>query len=154
MTKGSVYCIGEKPGGPVKIGHAVDVALRLGQLQTGNHVELVILGTVPGGRAAEAATHSKFSALRIREEWFMDCGKAITRFFAGETVLIPTVRPSDLLEEVLAFLPVAGMTRADFGRAVANDLGFVQRLAAGIEPRRATVEKVRAFMASHAGAVA
>lgn len=147
MTKGFVYCIGEKAGGPVKIGHAVDPQLRLVQLQTGNHAELQILGCIKGGRAVEGSVHAKFSALRIREEWFMDCGKAVTRFFAGEAVHAPTVTPSDLLEEVLAFLPRAGMTRADFGRAVANDLGFVQRLAAGIEPRRATVEKVRSFIA-------
>jgi len=148
MTRGVVYCIGEKAGGPVKIGHAVDPQARLVQLQTGNHAELQILGLVPGGRAVEGSMHSKFSALRIREEWFMDCGKAITRHFAGEAVVVPTVTPSDLLEEVLAFLARAGMTKADFGRAVANDLGFVQRLAACIEPRRKTVEKVCAFIAS------
>ncbi len=146
---GSIYCIGERPGAAVKVGYAVDPQTRLVLLQCGNPAQLEILGVISGDRALEATLHSRFATLRIRGEWFMDCGQAITRFFDGKEVVTPTIGATDLLAEVRNFLAVSEMSAAKFGVNVANDFGFVQRLASGTEPRAATVAKVRNFIASH-----
>lgn len=78
---GSVYAIGEKPGGPVKIGYAASPAQRLAELQTGNHLDLRVLASFPGTLEDEAALHRRFAILRIRGEWFMDAREQITRGF-------------------------------------------------------------------------
>jgi hypothetical protein len=65
-----VYFVQSGEGGPIKIGWAADFAARLAVMQTGNPVELVVLATVPGSRAAERELHARFASLRIRREWF------------------------------------------------------------------------------------
>lgn len=71
--RASVYFIQAGVGGPIKIGSAVDVDKRLAELQTGCPDLLRIIGTSAGGREAEFALHRKFSAHRIRGEWFYPC---------------------------------------------------------------------------------
>jgi len=70
-----VYVIGPE-GGPYKIGIAVDVAVRLIDLQIGNHLELKVLASVkvPGSaqraRSIEEQMHWAFWKRRVRGEWF------------------------------------------------------------------------------------
>jgi hypothetical protein len=56
----------------VKIGltDSDDVDARIAALQTGNARKIFLLGTIEGGREAEAVLHSVFSNLRVRGEWF------------------------------------------------------------------------------------
>ena len=56
----------------VKIGQTTDLVQRLASIQTGNHEEVRVMGTIPGGIAEERALHARFDALRIRpgNEWF------------------------------------------------------------------------------------
>ena len=51
-----------------------------------------------------------------------------------------------LLADIHAFRAKAGMERTRFGIEAVNDGHLLTRLQAGREPRRATVERVRAFM--------
>lgn len=53
--------------------------------------------------------------------------------------------------DVEAFLTRTGMAPSQFGRAAVNDTHFVFHLRAGRSPSLRMVDRVRAFMASHAG---
>lgn len=70
-----IYFIQAGEGGPVKVGYvdtedrqAVD--FRLGLLQVGNHEQLNVLATMPGGIGVERELHEKLAAGRLRGEWF------------------------------------------------------------------------------------
>jgi len=58
----------------------------------------------------------------------------------------PDVRK--LLNEINAYRVKHGLDRTKFGILAANDGHLLPRLETGREPRRSTVEKVRAFMGS------
>jgi hypothetical protein len=69
---GHVYFIQGVDGGPIKIGFSEDVGVRLADLQVGHAVELRVLATTPGDVLAEREMQERFSAYRIRGEWFAD----------------------------------------------------------------------------------
>jgi predicted transcriptional regulator len=54
----------------------------------------------------------------------------------------------DLIREIHAARASVGMTKADFGHGAMGDRSFITRLETGRECRRATLSKVRAFIAS------
>lgn len=58
----------------------------------------------------------------------------------------------DLLSEIEAFRKAHGFAKTTFGRKAANDTRLIDQLEAGRELRRATRDKVRAFMVTYAGA--
>jgi hypothetical protein len=66
----SVYFAAAGDGGQIKIGWSKNVSARLTQLQTGSASPIKLLGTTPGGRAAERRLHGQFAHLRISGEWF------------------------------------------------------------------------------------
>lgn len=66
---GVVYFVGGDVGG-VKIGFAVNVELRLRDLQCGSPVKLAVLATVPGMPKDEREYHKRFKAARQHGEWF------------------------------------------------------------------------------------
>jgi hypothetical protein len=65
-----VYFIQAGDDGPIKIGWALNPQRRLALFQTGHAAPLRIIRTVDGGPKEEAAFHGRFSASRIRGEWF------------------------------------------------------------------------------------
>jgi hypothetical protein len=59
------------PPEAVKIGYTLrDAGARLNGIQTSNHLEVRLLGTIPGDRGVERALHRRFAHLRLRGEWF------------------------------------------------------------------------------------
>lgn len=62
----------EGPGGPVKIGQAVDPPRRVSELQIGCPYALVLLASWPSADAdtEERTLHEQFRKRRIRGEWF------------------------------------------------------------------------------------
>jgi hypothetical protein len=66
----ATYIIRAGLAGPVKIGKADDSNQRLRELQTGNHERLHLLRVVDTPFDAEPMFHERFSALRLRGEWF------------------------------------------------------------------------------------
>lgn len=146
MKKGFVYCIGQAPGGHVKIGFTTDLDRRLKLLQAGNPNELRLLGFKEGNRTVEAQIHNRFNVLRVRSEWFMDCQCAITRFFAGQSVKPPKISSDDFLDEVLAYCAERGMPVTTFGTIMVNDPNFVRNMKEGREPRWSTVSDIRKKM--------
>lgn len=70
MVTDRVYFVREGAVGPIKIGHAFNVAKRLATMQTANPRALRLLREVDGGRERERELHARFSHLRIRGEWF------------------------------------------------------------------------------------
>lgn len=69
-----LYAVKVLPTGPIKIGRTTDPAMRFGQLQTGNHMELkllfICLPTALSGPEAEEIVHLRFDDRRVRGEWF------------------------------------------------------------------------------------
>lgn len=59
-----------KNGEFFKIGFSKNPDVRMRELQTGNPLEVKLIGTVQGSRQLEKAWHVKFSKRRIRGEWF------------------------------------------------------------------------------------
>lgn len=55
----------------------------------------------------------------------------------------------DLLNEIEAFRADHGIAESSFGRKAANDTRLIGQLRDGRELRRATVAKVRQFMATY-----
>jgi hypothetical protein len=72
LPKGAaVYFMRAGAHGPIKIGFAWDLRVRLCAIQPGNHEELTVVGWLHRGtRALERDTHRQFSALHIRGDWF------------------------------------------------------------------------------------
>lgn len=65
-----IYFIQSEHGGPIKIGHAEDLAKRLVQIQTSRPDALCVLASVPGTVEQERFLHSRFAHLREKGEWF------------------------------------------------------------------------------------
>jgi hypothetical protein len=67
-----VYFVQHDTNGPIKIGHAGDIALRLRLLQTGNPYPLRLLGYIAtaNGGAYERSWHERFRSFRLGGEWF------------------------------------------------------------------------------------
>ncbi len=72
VSESWVYFIQEDGGGPIKIGLARRIYIRLGSLQVGNHRRLRLVGFL-GGKTAyeEGRLHVQFRAHRVRGEWFV-----------------------------------------------------------------------------------
>ncbi len=54
--------------------------------------------------------------------------------------------PKELIDEIELYLATSGMNPSRFGLAAVNDPKLVFDLRAGREPRRATCDRIRAFM--------
>lgn len=59
----------------IKIGYSCDVARRIGQLQTGNPIELTLMGEIRTSgesedRRIESVLQKRFLSSQIRNEWF------------------------------------------------------------------------------------
>lgn len=74
MTKPSsdehVYFLHESDTGRLKIGYSGNLKTRMNSAKTDNSHDLVLLGTLPGGRRAERAVQDLFRAYSIKREWF------------------------------------------------------------------------------------
>lgn len=69
---GTVYFIGHRTDGPVKIGYTAAGRLRqrLAGIQTGNPTELDVLLQIPGTVHTERRLHEAFAESRLEGEWF------------------------------------------------------------------------------------
>jgi TnpA family transposase len=58
------------------------------------------------------------------------------------------ILPSDLLEEIEAFLATGAMSVTGFGLAALNDPNFVKRLRRGADMKLSTIERAHNFLES------
>lgn len=65
-----VYFVQCGEDGPIKIGTAKDLRMRLSSLQIGCPYELRLLGAREGDMLTESELHRRFARYRIRGEWF------------------------------------------------------------------------------------
>ena len=70
MRGGFVYFLRFGSDGPIKIGWARNVALRVSELQTGSPVKLHVLASQRGTEQDERDLHRHFAHLRLSGEWF------------------------------------------------------------------------------------
>lgn len=61
--------------GRIKIGFTSNLDQRLKHWRTNLADDFEYIGSVPGGRELETATHKALRAHRIRTEWFTDCAE-------------------------------------------------------------------------------
>lgn len=67
----TIYYIRKGQEGPIKIGYTAGSAeKRMGQLQTGHHERLILIGTSPGELADEQSIHKELKDYNIDLEWF------------------------------------------------------------------------------------
>lgn len=65
-----VYFIRARKGGAIKIGYSAQPESRRIAIQIKAKTPMVILATLPGGRANEGLLHRYFAHLHIEREWF------------------------------------------------------------------------------------
>lgn len=68
--RGHIYFIRANGKGPVKIGFAGSLKLRLSGLQTSHHQKLRLVAAIEGTPAHEKLLHRKFMDYRMKGEWF------------------------------------------------------------------------------------
>lgn len=76
---GFIYFVEAVGTNRIKIGLAANVKKRVGELQVGCPVDLLLLGFCSGSLFRERETHRRFDHLRHRGEWFE--GTADLRLF-------------------------------------------------------------------------
>lgn len=74
-----VYFIHAPAANLIKIGYTTNLKTRFVDIQNGSPIPLVLLRSIDGGRATEAALHKRFAKLRRRGEWFK-ATKTLTDF--------------------------------------------------------------------------
>ncbi|MBA2712900.1 MAG: GIY-YIG nuclease family protein [Rubrobacteraceae bacterium] len=138
---GVVYVLQTEPNTPLKIGTALNVELRIKELQTGNAHLLRLIEVIPGGYEMENRIHRALKQERIRGEWFE--GYLTSRFlkhlpaYAERAArhhhqtreILPL--PSGILPPTLVHRPKPGLKSANFG---GNALGHRWRTSTAEKP--------------------
>ncbi len=76
---GTIYFVRQVGGvGPIKIGFAINVKSRLGQIAAYSPVPLEVVAQVPGTLAQEKALHGMFSEHHSHREWFHPAHELLT----------------------------------------------------------------------------
>lgn len=65
-----VYFIQPRDGGRIKIGTTRNLKQRLADLNLASPIELIVRGTVRGGKELERKLHERFDSFRAHSEWF------------------------------------------------------------------------------------
>lgn len=111
----------------IKIGVSADADKRLAQLQTGNHLELQLLGKVPVRDAdgLERSLHDHFADLRLEGEWFK-FDERITRMMSALILHVESACPPYEQTEEGAKLrrQLAQPVRRSSVRSVLGDAGW------------------------------
>jgi len=70
LVKTEIYFIKNKKESIVKIGISRNIKTRLAIIQSNNHEELILIGSIFGGLILEKEIHKKLEKYNIRGEWF------------------------------------------------------------------------------------
>lgn len=90
-----VYFI-QSGSGPVKIGRATSVSMRVIALQSASPYKLSVRAMLPGRETLKAALHQQFALARVRGEWFDPEQEDLDRFVENAfTRLVQHVLPSN-----------------------------------------------------------
>ena len=89
----TIYVIQVGKDGPVKIGFtASNPKTRRSSIQASHHATLILRGTIEGSEKTEKALHARFSATRIRGEWFA-VSPELREFMENLTPVPPAPKP-------------------------------------------------------------
>jgi hypothetical protein len=105
----SVVYFAELEGGPIKVGHTVDLDRRLAEIQLCSPGKVNLIGAVEGDRRTEAYFHRRFAEHRAFGEWYQrhcDVSEYINR----------------VVSDGPAAIPEAFRKKAEFSRCVKRDL--------------------------------
>lgn len=87
-----VYVIKAESIGKVKIGIAIDVNIRLAQLQASSPAKLELIGCWIGSKEEEKRLHRQFDQFHSHREWF-DLDESILELARNHNQLTPTNEP-------------------------------------------------------------
>jgi hypothetical protein len=79
-----IYFLQAGDDGPIKIGYSKNPEDRRDSLQTGNHLDLKLIGVIPGKTTLEEKLHNRFDKYRIKGEWF-ECSSDIIEFIISNS---------------------------------------------------------------------
>lgn len=102
----------------VKIGYCLAFPHgRMAQLQTGNPLELELIGLVEGSRKDEAEWHRRFRHLRVRGEWFRWTGelRKAAKPYLKSTAIKQFERSQDEVAAIRAKLGLPASPRIELG---------------------------------------
>ncbi len=122
----AVYFAQSEDGGPVKIGFATNVGVRVKTLQMASPSKLMVVRQIDGDVAVERWLHRHFKKYRLSGEWFSFCDEMLT--VAPPTIVKPKRKPKE--QELLDALSAALSKRAEmfggvslFRKALAQKMG-------------------------------
>jgi T5orf172 domain len=108
-----VYIIRAGNDGPVKIGCAKNINLRINTLQTSHYEKLELIRSLPGNAATERWLHKLFANLRMIGEWFA--------FSPDMMVVEPPAEPPAETIPVDRSVPLAIRRDIEKSRTISND---------------------------------
>ena len=120
MSKRKVYFIQEGDTGPIKIGVAKNVKIRMNTLQVGNPRTLQVIATMPAKVGTERVLHCRFRQYRIGGEWFHPSSE-IMEYIKANAVQEWTKQPRNIVDTRAPKLDVA--TAAGVNNRLAHLLG-------------------------------
>lgn len=85
--------------GPVKIGFAEDVALRMTKMQADNHERLTVIRMLVGGVPEEVGLHALFADHRLHGEWFSFSRRMLGDIGLQDLVPVVIARSRDVAAE-------------------------------------------------------
>ena len=149
-----VYIIQAGDSCMVKIGWTGgNVESRRRIFQSGHYEQLRIIRIIETPRGAEGWLHCLFAEYHVRGEWFRFHPTMLTVAIGTLPAVVPVAssdmsQQAQLFREIEAFLSGRKMTETTFGHHAVNDGKFVARLRSGGNITVATIDKVRAYIAS------
>jgi hypothetical protein len=138
--------------GPVKIGHAANLTIRLRDLRASNHETLDLIRTLPGAVLEERWLHRRYVANRIHHEWFRFDPSMLEIEIPAELVL-ERERTEDgtvahLATSIAQMAKRRGVAMAAIHRALAIDPSGWNRLSGTRSPTEQIYDRLCAVAAS------
>lgn len=130
MKPGTVYFVGAP--GRIKIGFTTNPEIRLLALRNADMEPLTVIASLVGERRHERAIHGRFAHLKIKNEWFRDCGELREYIAAVQRDGLETLPPEPQLgrriRKPAADYPSDLQSDGRLGRALVEEAATIKRL--------------------------
>lgn len=151
----SVYIITDRQMGAAKIGFSGMPKKRLTMLKTASPSMLLLEAVIPGDMTCEKALHSRFSAQKLRGEWFAispEIDDLIKTFPIGKkfrksalkTDASNTLNICDEAMQKARDYVASGKSQAELARASGVHRNTIAKIGPGWTPTYSTIRKIAA----------
>ena len=135
-----IYFIQQEPGGAIKIGYAKNnIQERIATFQTASPYKLVLIKSMEGSPATEAALHREFKDDLIRNEWFNPSSKLMEFINSPWFISIPKKRkrrpnpPRSVKTKIINLIKRFG-NRKKLAEALEVNCSYIYKLEHGHRP--------------------